>query len=72
MKAVASEWKDLSKAFVPYFFRALDKQMEDLDLSNRIDWKKTWEPMLKGLDRAPIQKEMVEYVREARRKGATA
>lgn len=71
-RAVEADWKGLAKSFTPYYIRELGRQMEDLDLSNRIDWRREWEQYLKTLDKAPIQKEMLEFVRDQRRKGATA
>lgn len=72
MRAVKDEWKDLVKSFIPYFFRALDKQMQDIDLSNRINWKSAWRTVLADRDNGPYQTEMLKFIREQRRKGSSA
>lgn len=67
-----AEWKGLVEPLMKLFWKEIDKEMSDIDLSNRIDWKKNWKAAEKGRDLAALRREMLEFVREARKKGTVA
>jgi hypothetical protein len=69
VRAMNAEWKDLANIFMRTFFSVLEKEMKDIELSNRIEWKQTWQSALKSADLKGIRKELLDYSRAARRAG---
>lgn len=73
VRAIGGEWKDLATSFMGYFFPVLEKEMADIDVQNRIEWKPNWKAALKSGNLKDIRKELVDYAREARqREGGAA
>lgn len=62
-KVLKQEFKDLSDTYLWRFFDALKKIMEDVDISNRTDWKLSWRAMLGSGVVPSVQKEMAEAVK---------
>lgn len=66
-RSIEDDWKRLSKALIETFFDALTKEMRNVDPYNRTVWRKSWADALKAADLASIQKEMLDFIREARK-----
>lgn len=58
--------------FVDLFFKALKKEMSDIDISNRLEIRKQWRVYIKDEKFEHVRKEMLEFVRHARRKESGA
>lgn len=57
------EFKNLERDFMIDFFSSLEKIMEDIDVSNRTDWRKSWRSMLNSGIAPVVQREMAEALK---------
>jgi hypothetical protein len=57
------EFKVLQEQYLSKFFYALEKEMEDVDITNRTNWRKAWRSMLESGVAPGVQKEMAEAIR---------
>lgn len=67
-RALGAEWKDLSNRFMGYFFQVLEKEMADIDVQNRTEWKPNWKAALKSGNLKEIRKELLDFAREVRQR----
>lgn len=67
-RAIEFDWKRLSGQIIDKFFQILRKDMKDRDPHNRTSWRFSWKAALKTADLTPIRKEMLDYVREIRKR----
>lgn len=66
VRELNAEWKNLAAIFIRAFFRELEKEMEEFDLDNRIEWEQTWRSVLKSADLKSVRRELLDYARSAR------
>lgn len=74
-EAILEEWKRLSQMYIEEWFAALTNIMQNImqnvDPSNRTHWVKHWKATLLSVDMPSIRREMLDYVREARKQGGS-
>jgi hypothetical protein len=68
IRSIEFDWKRLAGQIVDKFFQILSKDMKGRDPDNRTSWRFSWKAALKTADLTPIRKEMLDYVRDVRKR----